>query len=69
MAIRSSAEDRVFLCFVYFFMILAFVITLYPIIYVLSMSISSPEYVYRLEVYLFPKGFSLFFKCIYFYHV
>ena len=59
MAIRSSAEDRVFLCFVYFFMILAFVITLYPIIYVLSMSISSPEYVYRLEVFLFPKGFSL----------
>ena len=59
MAIKKTAKDYVFYTVVYFVMFIAFAITLYPIIYVLSMSISSPEYVYRLEVFLFPKGFSL----------
>ena len=40
-------------------MALAFVITLYPFIYVFSMSISSQEAVMRGEVVLFPVGFSL----------
>lgn len=34
-------------------------ITLYPFIYVISMSFSSPEHVLSREVYLWPKGFSL----------
>lgn len=59
MAVRMSAGDRMFMGFVYFMMLLAFVLTLYPIIYVLSMSLSAPEFVYRLEVVLFPKGFSI----------
>ena len=35
------------------------IITLYPLIYVFSMSISEQQYVMRQEVWLFPKGFSL----------
>lgn len=38
---------------------LAFVVTLYPFVYVLSMSISDPVAVVRREVFLLPKGFSL----------
>lgn len=34
-------------------------ITLYPVVYVVSMSFSSPEYVLAKKVYLLPKGFSL----------
>lgn len=59
MAIRLSRGDRTFYTVVYVVMAVAFVVTLYPILYVLSMSLSAPEYVYRLEVVLFPKGFSL----------
>lgn len=59
MRMRMTANDRAFMTLVYLSMIFASAITLYPIIYVLSMSISAPEYVYRLEVVLFPKGFSL----------
>ncbi|MBP1990749.1 carbohydrate ABC transporter permease [Paenibacillus eucommiae] len=35
------------------------VLTLYPFIYVLSMSISDPQYVVEDVIWLFPKGFSL----------
>lgn len=39
--------------------ILAIIITLYPVIYVVSMSFSEAEHVIRRDVYFFPKGFSL----------
>ena len=42
--------------FLLFFII---VITLYPFIYVLSMSISDPIYAIKQEIWLLPKGFSL----------
>ena len=38
---------------------IAFVVTLYPFLFVLSMSISDPVAVARREVFLLPKGFSL----------
>lgn len=41
------------------FMLLVVVICLYPLLYVLSMSISDPLAAARREVWLFPKGFSL----------
>jgi putative aldouronate transport system permease protein len=44
---------------IYSILVFAAAITLYPFIYVISMSISDPIYVIRREVYLFPKGFSL----------
>ncbi len=40
-------------------MLFVIVITLYPFVYVFSMSISAPQYVISESVWLFPKGFSL----------
>ncbi|MGG1519356.1 carbohydrate ABC transporter permease [Paenibacillus oryzisoli] len=40
-------------------MIVVIIITLYPFVYVLSMSISAPRYVVSDSVWLFPRGFSL----------
>lgn len=39
--------------------VLIIIITLYPVIYVISMSFSEPNHVLAKDVYLFPKGFSL----------
>jgi len=44
---------------VYFLVLLAGIITLYPFVYVFSMSISDPTYVLRNEIVFLPKGFSL----------
>ncbi len=45
--------------FIYLSMWVVVAITLYPFIYVLSMSISEPQYVVDGSVWLYPKGFSL----------
>ena len=55
----KTLEDVIFDIVVYGGVLTAFVVTLYPFIYVLSMSISAPESVLRREVFLWPKGFSL----------
>lgn len=44
---------------IYLVMIFVIVITLYPFVYVLSMSISEPRYVLADTIWLYPKGFSL----------
>ena len=44
---------------IYSVLVLLLLITLYPMVYVLSMSISDPDAVLRQEVWLLPKGFSL----------
>ncbi len=54
-----TIEDVVVDAFVYTGVALAFVITLYPFVFVLSMSISDPVAVVRREIFLLPKGFSL----------
>lgn len=41
------------------FLILASIFTLYPFIYIISMSVSQPNAVLAQEVWLLPKGFSL----------
>lgn len=41
------------------FLSLAAILCLYPFLYSLSMSISSPEHVLKRDIYFFPKGFSL----------
>ena len=56
---RLTVEDVVVDAVVYAGVGLAFVVTLYPFVYVLSMSISDPVAVVRREVFLLPKGFSL----------
>ena len=57
--IHKTVEDVIFDIVVYFGVTVAFVVTLYPFIYVLSMSISDPGAVLRREVFLWPKGLSL----------
>lgn len=54
-----TVEDVVVDAVVYVGVAFAFVITLYPFVFVLSMSISDPVAVVRREVFLLPKGFSL----------
>ncbi|GHV37351.1 sugar ABC transporter permease [Spirochaetia bacterium] len=55
----SSQGDRMFYIIVYVLLTVFFLITLYPLIYVVSVSISSPEAAAEGRVWLFPVGFSL----------
>lgn len=57
--IQTTPADKVFDIFVYLFAAIVIVATLYPLIYVISMSISDPVRAARGEVFLLPKGFSL----------
>lgn len=58
-AIRDSAGDRRFRAFCYAVITILLILVLYPLIYVLSASISNPEQVAAGEVVLLPKGFTL----------
>lgn len=58
-AIKESKTDKIFLLTNYIYLTVAFVIVLYPIIYIISASISDPGYVSSGEMWLFPKGFTL----------
>lgn len=55
----SSCGDGVFGIFVYIFVAAILFMTLYPLIYVISMAISDPLEAARGHVYFLPKGFSL----------
>lgn len=54
--VKDTKADKVFLTFNFIFVILALVIVLYPLIYIISASISDPNAVNTGEMYLFPKG-------------
>ncbi|MBO9610803.1 MAG: carbohydrate ABC transporter permease [Paenibacillaceae bacterium] len=56
---RSGWPDRGFDIVVYGLVSLAIAVTLYPFVYVFSMSISDPASASSGEVWLLPKGFSL----------
>lgn len=65
--IRQSKVDSIFDVLNYFIMALIFVIYAYPIIFIISASISNPTAVWKGEVWLFPKdisflGFERIFK-------
>ncbi|MFC5652339.1 carbohydrate ABC transporter permease [Paenibacillus solisilvae] len=55
-AIKESPRDKVFLIVNYVYLLFAFVIVAYPVIYMLSASISDPQYVGSGEMWLLPKG-------------
>ncbi|QJC53935.1 carbohydrate ABC transporter permease [Paenibacillus albicereus] len=55
-AIRESRGDRIFLAVNYVYLLIALVIVAYPVLYMLSASISSPQAVGSGEMWLFPKG-------------
>lgn len=56
---KRSREDVLVDTAVMIICILVIIVTVYPILYVFSMSVSEPRYVYSGQVYLFPKGFTL----------
>ena len=58
--IRMAAGDRVFLTIAYVLLALALVIVIYPLVYVVSASVSSPDAVYSGEVILLPKQVTIF---------
>ncbi|ANS77236.1 sugar ABC transporter permease [Paenibacillus yonginensis] len=53
---RESRTDRFFLVVTYCFLALALLIVLYPVVYIISASISNPKFVSSGEMWLFPKG-------------
>lgn len=57
--IRESPGERVFYAFVILCMLGVLAITLYPFVYVISMSLSSAAHVIRQDIWLLPKGFTL----------
>ncbi|MCG7381549.1 Lactose transport system permease protein LacG [compost metagenome] len=56
---QKSRSDRMFYGFVYLLTILAVVVTLYPFLYVVSISFSSVEAIDKQKVVLWPVGFTL----------
>ncbi|WP_458118725.1 carbohydrate ABC transporter permease [Paenibacillus sp. Z6-24] len=54
--IKESKTDRIFLLFTYLFLGIALLCVLYPLVYIVSASISSPTYVNSGEMWLLPKG-------------
>lgn len=66
-AIKQSRSDRLFLAINYIYVTLALIVVAYPLIYIISASISDPQYVSSGEMWLWPKGinfdgFQLVFK-------
>jgi len=56
---RETAGDRVFLSLNFVFLLLAMAVVAYPLLFVLSASVSDPDAVYRGEVWLLPRGLTL----------
>lgn len=59
MIYKKTLGDQLFNAVVYFLVIFSMVVTLYPLIYVVSMSISDPIAATRGDVWLYPVGFDL----------
>lgn len=57
--IKETTKDRLFKFFVYCFLTFALLIVLYPLIYIVSASVSDPTYVNSGKMWLLPKGFTL----------
>jgi len=55
---KAKTYDRFYYFAVYGLVALAIIVTLYPFLYVISMSISAPEAVAAKKVFLWPVGFS-----------
>lgn len=54
--VKETGRDKVFLICNYIYVFLAFLIVFYPLVYILSASISDPKLVGSGEMWLFPKG-------------
>ena len=56
--VKDTKADRVFKIFLYLFIALAVLLVVYPLIYIVSASLSSPESVNSGAMWLLPKGFN-----------
>lgn len=55
-AVKESRSDKLFLWCNYIYLTIALVIVLYPLLYIISASISDPKFVSSGEMWLLPKG-------------
>ncbi|MBT2291075.1 carbohydrate ABC transporter permease [Paenibacillus albidus] len=58
-ALKESKGDKLFLVSTYIYLCLALVVVIYPLIYILSASISDPQDVNSGAMWLFPKNLTL----------
>ncbi|MFB5761601.1 carbohydrate ABC transporter permease [Paenibacillus medicaginis] len=58
-SVKETRSDRLFIILNYIYLSIAMIIVLYPVIYILSASVSEPRYVNSGEMWLFPKGWNL----------
>ncbi len=56
---KESKGDRAFTIFNYIFLAIVAAVVLYPLIFVLSASLSNPEYVISGDIWLWPKEFTV----------
>ncbi|GIP29330.1 sugar ABC transporter permease [Paenibacillus sp. J23TS9] len=54
--VRETKRDKLFLLCNYIYVLLAFLVVFYPLVYMISASISDPKYVGSGEMWLWPKG-------------
>ncbi|OAB43005.1 carbohydrate ABC transporter permease [Paenibacillus glacialis] len=54
--VKETGRDKVFAICIYIYVFLAFIIVAYPVVYMLSASISDPKLVSSGEMWLWPKG-------------
>ncbi|MBP1043484.1 carbohydrate ABC transporter permease [Vagococcus sp. BWB3-3] len=54
--VKETKADKAFIAFVYIFLGLALLVVLYPLVYIISASISDPQLVNSGQMFLFPKG-------------
>lgn len=59
MKIKHTLADKVFIIVNYTLLTICFILVLYPLLYVISASVSDPTEVNLGHVFLWPKGFSL----------
>ncbi|MDQ6420277.1 carbohydrate ABC transporter permease [Paenibacillus sp. LHD-117] len=55
-AVKETGRDKLFLISNYLYVFLAFIIVAYPVVYMISASISDPKLVGSGEMWLWPKG-------------
>lgn len=56
---RESKTDRAFIFFNYFFLTVIALLVIYPLVFVVSASLSNPQYVISGEMWLWPKEFTV----------
>ena len=57
--VKMTPGDKAFMVFNYFFVIAATLLVLYPLIYIISGSVSNPNAIMNGSMWLLPKGFTL----------